>query len=185
MAGENNSSSVCCRREPSSGPIPSWQQFHLGNIGLCSYLDTVADESGLWMFRLLTRTRRYKAGLLVALAYLLCVLGPGLAYAIGGNQIAAPCFGNDHMMPVMHMHHDGHHQASQQHAADETANHRSHDHGDKASPGPCCAMICVSGLPASLAKDLTPSRPISICPPEAFQSVAGQGPARLYRPPIA
>ena len=179
MAGESSSSSACRCSEPIL------VRFHLGNTRLYSYVDAVADESGLWMFTLLTRTRRYKAGLAVALAYLFCVLGPGLAYAVGGNQIPAPCFGDDHMMPVMHMHHDGHQHAGHHHEADETANHRSHDHGDKASPGPCCAMICVSGLPASLAKDLTPSGPMSICPPEAFQSVVGQGPTRLYRPPIA
>ena len=137
------------------------------------------------MFRLLTRTRRYIAGLVVALAYLLCVLGPGLAYAVGGNQIPAPCFGDDDMMPVMHMHHDGHQHASHHHGADETSNRQSHDHGGKASQGPCCAMLCISGLPASEVNHLTPSRPVSICPLEAFQSVHGRAPVRHYRPPIA
>ncbi|WP_298261534.1 hypothetical protein [Bradyrhizobium sp.] len=137
------------------------------------------------MFTLLTRTKRCRAGLIVALAYLLCVLGPSLAYAIGGNQIAAPCFDDDHMVPVMHMHHDSHHHVSHHHEANMTSDHQSHDHGGKASQGPCCAMLCISGLPVSAIKDFVPSGPLSICPPEAFQAVSGQGPARHYRPPIA
>ena len=137
------------------------------------------------MFTLMTRTKRYRAGLVVAFAYLLCVLGPSLAYAIGGNQIAAPCFGEAYTAPTMHLHHDGHQHASHHDEANETSNHHSHDHGGKASQGPCCAMLCISGLPVSAIKDLALSRPMSICPPEAFQAVRGQGPVRHYRPPIA
>ena len=167
-----------------AGLFKPFCQVPLGELHIYPYLAAAIEDSGPGMFTLLTRTKRYRAGLAVALAYLLCVLGPGLAYAIGGNQIAAPCFDDDHMMPVIHMHHDGHHHGSHHHEANETPNHQSHDHGGKDSLGPCCAMICLSGLPASVVKDLTPSRPISICPPEAFQSVSGQGPGRHYRPPI-
>lgn len=162
-------------------------QVPLGGAPICPYHAAAIDiDSAPGMFTSLTRTRRYRAGLVVALAYLLCILGPSLAYAIGGNQIAAPCFGNDHVVPAMHMHHDGHQHASHQNEANDTSNNQSHAHdpGGKPSSGPCCAMLCISGLPASAIKDLTPFRPVSICPPEAFQAVSGQGPVRRYRPPI-
>jgi hypothetical protein len=144
------------------------------------------------MFKWLTKAKRRRAGWLIALSYLLCVLGPGLAYAIGGDRFAAPCFDDDHALIAVHTSdtrnasgetdgdHDRHARASHSHEANGNFDHRSHQH----SHGLCCAMICTSGLPANASRDIAPSQSVSICALEPFLRITGQGPARLYRPPI-
>jgi hypothetical protein len=139
----------------------------------------------------LTRSIRVKVGWLVAMAYLLCVLAPGAALAFGIGP--APCFGEG--LPValvssppqvhaggahdhggMHMHHQ---------AADASGEPHKHDHHGTASPGPCCAMLCVTALPADLPTIAKPSQPVSLCASEVYVGLPGQAPPLLYRPPIA
>jgi len=160
------------------------------------------------MFVRLTRPRRLTAGWTAALVYLLCVLAPGAALAFGRGP--APCF-IDEFVPVAiiaksdeasamtHRHADGsshdhgamhgHHHAD---AGDAPAPHhhdgKSHDgstHDGMASPGPCCAMLCVSALPADLPLIVKPSQPTSLCAAETEWSAPGKAPPLLYRPPIA
>jgi hypothetical protein len=139
------------------------------------------------MLKRFDKATRCRAGLFMALTYLLCVLGPGLAYAVGGKQMAAPCFDDELVVSTSH-HHDGdehaHHHASAAHTENGLADHASHEHDGKNSQGPCCAMLCVSGLPAHVTPDFAPLQVVSACAPESFRSVLGQGPSRLYRPPI-
>ncbi|WP_249791182.1 hypothetical protein [Bradyrhizobium sp. SRL28] len=74
------------------------------------------------------------------------------------------------------------HRADAGHAKQE---HAKHQHDDKGSPAPCCAMLCVSAIavdPPALAK---PVQPISLCVAENFQRLPGKAPPLLYRPPIA
>lgn len=60
------------------------------------------------MLSRLNNTARRKAGRLIALAYLLCVLAPGLSFAWADGSREAPCITEDHGL-AMHvgMHHDG------------------------------------------------------------------------------
>jgi hypothetical protein len=70
-----------------------------------------------------------------------------------------------------------HHQAAAQDAPTQ------HHHDGKA--GPCCAMMCVSALPADLPGIAKPLQPISACAPEIVVSLHSAAPPQRYRPPIA
>jgi hypothetical protein len=144
------------------------------------------------------RPNRVMAGWLVALAYLVCIVSPGAALAFGSgpapcltDEVFALAFAPDDSAAMMSMTADGpthdhggphvhhHHHAG---AADEPAGH--HGKGS-ALPGPCCAMMCVSAIPADLPAISAPSQPFSICAMETIQSAPGKAPPLLYRPPIA
>lgn len=134
-----------------------------------------------------------RVGRLIAVAYLFCVLAPAAALAWGNGP--APCLGSDalladlvpahHQMQAGHdhaAHHDNdgmHHHAA---AQDEPVQHH---HGDKGKAGPCCAMMCVSALPADLPGIATPRLPTSGCTPDIVARLLSEAPPLLYRPPIA
>ena len=133
------------------------------------------------MFVRLTRPGRAKAGWFVALLYLFCVLAPGVALALGD---AASCLVHQSRMGAaahehgeMHQHHADAGNAPQQHS--------KHQHNGKGSPGPCCAMLCVSAITADLPAVAKPSPPVSLCVFGNFQRLPGEAPPLLYRPPIA
>lgn len=137
------------------------------------------------MFVRLTRRKRARAGWFVALLYLLCVIAPGTALALGNP---APCLPAE-MAPVVHEHvhsagaahaHGGIHA---DHEAD--ASHAGHSDDGKTAPGPCCAMLCVSAIPASLPAVAKPAQPITACVFAIYQRLPGKAPPLLYRPPIA
>jgi hypothetical protein len=141
------------------------------------------------MFVRLTRPVRTKAGWLVALLYLFCVLAPGAVLALGD---AASCLVHQSGMaatPHVHTATASHeHGGMHQHRADAgnaTQEHTKHQHDGKGSPGPCCAMLCVSAIavdPPAVAK---PVQPISLCVAENLRRLPGAAPPLLYRPPIA
>jgi hypothetical protein len=147
------------------------------------------------MFVCLTRRGRAKAGWAVALLYLACVLAPGLALAFGDAttcpMIERSTTGAAHVhdgAELVHAadvaHQDGEGHRHHAHASDATHDHAGHQHGDKSSSGPCCAMMCISAMapnPPAVAK---PSTPISRCASENFQRLPGEPPPLLYRPPI-
>jgi len=130
---------------------------------------------------------RAKAGWYAALLYLFCVLAPGAALAVGdaasclvtkiGTTAAAHVHGNH---AVQGNEHSSHHAD----AGDIQHEHAKHGH-DKASPGSCCALQCVSAIAADLPAIAKPSQPISVCVSENFQRLPGEAPPLLYRPPIA
>ncbi|MEO8316936.1 MAG: hypothetical protein ABI561_01290 [Bradyrhizobium sp.] len=141
------------------------------------------------MFVRLTRPTRRKAGWFAALLYLFCVLAPGAALALGD---AASCLAieiqttaamHERASPAAAPSH--HHHEVQGNAAPATHDHSQHQHGGKTSPGPCCAMLCLSGIAADPPALTTPSQPISIRVSENFQRLRGEAPPLLYRPPIA
>jgi len=150
------------------------------------------------MFVRLTRSRRLTAGWTAALVYLLCVLAPGAALAFGRGP--APCFIDEFVpvaliaksndsAPMTHMHADGslheHGAMHGHHHADASDAPPAHHHDGTASPGPCCAMLCVTALPADLPLMVKPSHPISPSAAETEWSAPGKAPPLLYRPPIA
>jgi hypothetical protein len=147
------------------------------------------------MFVRLTRPVRAKAGWLVTLLYLACVLAPGVALAFGDATTClmiepkttdtAHIHGDAqpaHEAAAAHQHDEDHQHHA--HSGDPAHGHAGHQHGDGASPGPCCAMMCISAMapnPPAVAK---PSTPISRCVSENFQRLPGEAPPLLYRPPI-
>ena len=136
------------------------------------------------MFVRLTRRMRAKAGWFVALLYLFCVLAPGAALALGD---AAPCFPTESTPAVTHVHeHSAHAGTAHEHGdASGRCRPRQHTHDGKTSPGPCCAMLCLSAMPANLPDIAKPPQPISVRISESYQRLPGKAPPLLYRPPIA
>jgi hypothetical protein len=141
------------------------------------------------MFIRLTRPVRAKAGWFVALLYLFCVLAPGVALAVGDaasclvHQFGTAAATHVHAATASHEHGEIHqHRADPVHALQE---HTKHQHDGKTSPGPCCAMLCVSAIAADLPAFAKPVQPISLCVSENFRRLPGKAPPLLYRPPIA
>jgi hypothetical protein len=142
----------------------------------------------------LTRSMRIRVGRIVALAYLFCVLAPAAALAWGSGP--APCLDDalladlvpvHHQMQAGHLHGDVSHDHSGPHAHHQTAAGdvpAPHHHDGKGAVGPCCAMMCVSALPADLPVVAKPVQPISACAPEIVVSLRSEAPPLLYRPPI-
>jgi hypothetical protein len=151
----------------------------------------------------LRRRIRITAGWLVALAYFACVVSPGVALALGSRP--APCL-SEEVWPVglapmqnesaamPHIHADASsHDAGEQHAhhhaitTDDAAGHdqAAHHHNGHTLPGPCCAMMCVSAIPADLPAIALPSQPVSLCVLEMDRGAPDNAPPLLYRPPIA
>ncbi|MFB9264063.1 hypothetical protein ACFFWD_12920 [Bradyrhizobium erythrophlei] len=142
----------------------------------------------------LSKSKRLRAGRLIVLAYLFCVLAPSLALAFGAP---IPCV-TDEVQPVAtaHMHeasmahadhgagHD-HGGLHAHHAADPAGTPAKHSHDGHGAPGPCCAMMCASAMPADVPSVVTPSHPVATRISEAYRSLRSEAPARLYRPPIA
>jgi hypothetical protein len=147
------------------------------------------------MFVRLKRPLRAKAVWFVALLYLFCVLAPGVALAagnaasclIGGLPVTAAHLHNGakpmHEVNTAHRHGEEHlHHAD---SSGATHDHAGHRHDGKGSPGPCCAMLCVSGIATDLPAVAKPAQPISSCVLGNFQPLPGEAPPLLYRPPIA
>ncbi len=136
---------------------------------------------------------RIRVGRIIALAYLFCVLAPAASLAWSSGP--APCldgFVLANPMPARHQiaathTHDGaahdHAHAHQQIAAEDVPS--SHHHDGKGTVGPCCAMMCVSALPADLPSVAKPLLPVSACASEIVASLHGAAPPLHYRPPIA
>ncbi len=155
----------------------------------------------------LTGARRSRAGQLLALLYMLCVLAPGLAFAFGDGQHGAPCLTDEeHVGGFMHVHEAGSgrhiHTDAQPPAASALHSDAAHyDHGSistvasddtlhpvidhhKASGGQCCGMVCMTALPANFIELVPPPQPTSLRLSMTYRNLAGKAPPRLYRPPI-
>ncbi|WP_028134600.1 hypothetical protein [Bradyrhizobium japonicum] len=138
----------------------------------------------------LRRSVRIKVGRLIALAYLFCVLAPAASLAWSNGP--APCLDEavpaHHQMPAGHGHDASSHQHAGAHAHHQTAERDApaqHHHGDQGTVGPCCAMMCVSALPADLPSVAMPLLPVTDCAPEIVAGLHSAAPPLHYRPPIA
>ena len=157
------------------------------------------------MFVRLTKAGRMRAGLFVALVYVLCILAPALSFALPGSQAVPPCLIDTNHVPGMmhvhaevspaHLHADGSmhdHAVAHSHASDGMASTKASgateqlpSKGAHSSDGQCCGLMCISALPASLVEIVTPSMPTVSQEVEGYIEVADNGPSRRYRPPIA
>ena len=139
---------------------------------------------------------RIRVGRLIALAYLFCVVAPAASLAWGSGP--APCLDDVLLADLVPVHHQvvaGHthdgdvtHDHAGMHAHHQTAAQDTpapHRHDGRGKVGPCCAMMCVSALPADLPSVAKPVLPISACTPEIVASLRSEAPPLLYRPPIA
>lgn len=150
----------------------------------------------------LTRTKRLKAGWLIALAYLLCVLAPTISYALPGLHTPAACLTDANHVAGMvhfhsgsqHIHKDGHvhdHAAAQGHSGDDHSMSETSDSSslpEKAphsSDGQCCGLICVTALPATVVDIMKPYGLPALRKAERYRNVVDNAPPRLYRPPIS
>ena len=161
------------------------------------------------MLMRLTRPKRLRAGWLIALVYMLCVLAPGVSFAFADGSRAAPCLTDEnHGLGIVHVHEysasqhvhkDGHvHEHSSggkahvdksnssdsaRSVTDETSDPVT-DH-QKVSGGQCCGMVYLSALPTKVIDIVKPSTPTSVCDSENYRNVVDNAPPRHYRPPIS
>ena len=152
----------------------------------------------------LTKATRLKAGRLVALAYLFCILAPSATFAFGDGSQAAPCLTeNEHGRSMVHVHDhavsayvDGHnhdHSVDESHgpdlfasatgAVEPQSDNAAGDHHK--SGGACCGLMCVTALPAVIAEFGRPAGPETLCVSVTYRNVADSSPPRHYRPPIS
>jgi hypothetical protein len=158
------------------------------------------------MLTSLTRLKRLRAGWIVALIYLLCVLAPTISFALPGSKAIAPCLidashasGVVHVhndAPAQHVHTDGHmHDHSGAYSHTSSGDNRSvstapnggsvPEKAPHSADGQCCGLACVSALPASLIDITKPSAPTALCEVEGYRKVSDNAPPRHYRPPIS
>lgn len=155
----------------------------------------------------LTRTRRLRAGWLVALAYLFCVLAPTISFALPGSHAVAYCLEDDDDVPgvvhvhnegiVQHVHENGHahdhsgvkshaHAAAEHHATSVALNDDSDPAKAPHSPDDkCCGLMCVTALPVTLVNVAKPSTPKALCEAERYRKLTDNAPPQRYRPPIS
>jgi hypothetical protein len=159
------------------------------------------------MLTSLTRLKRLRAGWIVSLLYLLCVLAPTISFALPGSHAVAPCPidashvpGMVHVhteAPTQHIHKDGHghdHAAMHSHANSDGDQHSMSialngksipAKAPHSSDGQCCGLTCVTALPTALVDIVKPSVPPALCEAEGYRKVTDNAPPRLYRPPIS
>ncbi|MGN6310155.1 MAG: hypothetical protein ACTHNN_11430 [Xanthobacteraceae bacterium] len=154
----------------------------------------------------LTGTHRRRAGWLIALAYLLCVLAPTLSFALPGSQAIAHCLTVEdyaasavrtHGEGMMHAHQSGdaHHHAGVGTQAEPAVAHVVHAAAPKSDSSPakapraldgkCCGMMCVTALPAALAAVTQPAMPKAVRVSDSYHELTDNVPAVHYRPPIS
>jgi hypothetical protein len=146
----------------------------------------------------LTKTKRLKAGKLLALLYVLCVLAPSLGFAFSaGSRAASRLVEDEHRKDVALVHYEADravayvlagHSAPFQEASDDGSGERSANVVDepdrrKSSHGQCCGMLCVSALTAEVAELTKPPTLTSRCELAIYRQIADNAPAALYRPP--
>lgn len=152
----------------------------------------------------LTKAGRIKAGRLLALVYMFCVLTPSLAFAFSDGPLAAPCLTENeqgfgifqvHEERAVHSHLDGHAHHHADVAVSSLSDAREHfvtgsapngtgpaEHHQK-SGGTCCGMVCVTALPAFIIDLSVPSAPASRCAAETYRRLADDPLPTPYRPP--
>jgi hypothetical protein len=155
----------------------------------------------------MSRSERCRAGHIVALVYLLCVLAPSFAFAFGEAHLNQHCLFDDgpvaglsyrseapsgetnvhspNHRPAAHhagpMHHD---HGSMQMAEDSAPAAPHHGH-HAAMDQQCCGTPCIAAMAVALTEVATPRPPHVFLLPESGRHLAGSAPALLYRPPIS
>lgn len=138
--------------------------------------------------RNLTKNFRMRAAILIALVYAFCALAPSAALTLNGSPKAFHCLAElaGMTMPAGHasIAHDNMQGAPHHHSAKDVADKNAPSH-DKAHTASCCGLFCMSALAYEPGIIFTVSVPSSPALPAAAVGLAGCGPSRLHRPPIA
>jgi hypothetical protein len=144
----------------------------------------------------LTNRFRLKAAFALVALYASCILAPHAAMAFGNG--VAHCLTEDmsaaHVHrakaePISHTHADGvvhtHDDQAPHKHVDGSAPHKNSDADGKNHGGTCCGLFCVSAI--ALDVDTVPAAPLAHSSHlrGLHKSLAGRGPDRLIRPPIA
>lgn len=149
------------------------------------------------MFVRLTTKQRRKAGWIAALVYVLCILAPTLSYAWPGHHAVVDCMTIEGVAAgTVHMHSTGepvHHHASAAAMDDGDVSSAMLDTSSDEAPtkksphmsGQCCALMCLTVLPAPIVEVAAPSVPTVIRVATSYSAPADNAPAVHYRPPIA
>jgi hypothetical protein len=157
----------------------------------------------------LTRDQRKKAGWIVALVYLLCIMAPTLSYAMPGKQAVSGCMTIEHVATgSMHMRdlpaparlthvdeamHD-HAQAQPTAMSGDDLSLMSAEMSDEDTPpskgphttsGQCCVLMCIGAMPAPLLEIASPSGLTVVRMTTSYRATADNAPDVHYRPPIA
>lgn len=136
------------------------------------------------MLSVLTRTMRFKAAVFLAVLYACTVLAPHAVMAFAGPSGLEHCLqqeksAHDHGSSSKHTHADG---TVHSHANDGAGTGSDDSKGPAAA---CCGLFStnamVSDARVELPRMILAAR-IALIPPSP---VAGQGPDRINRPPIA
>ncbi|HKS63035.1 MAG TPA: hypothetical protein VJT13_15140 [Xanthobacteraceae bacterium] len=136
----------------------------------------------------LSKRFRLKAAVALAALYAFCVLAPHAALALS-NAAAhclteAPGAAHVHHAPAkaaQHVHADG-----VAHTHDDTSAPNQHPDADgKSHAGNCCGLFCVTALSHEAAPTLLAPPAAPLVRSGAFYHLAGCGPDRINRPPIA
>jgi hypothetical protein len=137
----------------------------------------------------LTRAMRLRSAGVMAVLYLLCILAPAAAFAFGDPSRTAHCLTDSSLSG--HVHGKNGSTAAHSRSAATPADHshptdHSHDMADgtAAVDSQCCGLFCLSSLPAGLLEIAPPYLPTSPAISTITEGLAGNGPDRLYRPPI-
>ena len=146
------------------------------------------------MLTRLTRITRLRAALTLALAYLLCVIGPPVALAFMDTGAAVHCLTarHEHRATAQSPDVQAHARQAAAHGHDAAGAHRhdpGHDTGTSEPGGKvttvnCCGTFCVSAMPASPVPDVVPHAGIPAAVAAVNHGIAGRGPDRIDRPPI-
>ena len=137
------------------------------------------------MSLLLKKTFRIKAAVAVVLLYAVCILAPSAAFAFADRDAAAHCLTEP--LGAAHVH-----QAAN---GDVHAEGVAHIHSDTGTPDEhsdangksrnCCGLFCVTALSQELGPALSGPSPTGLTSLALDYELAGRGPDRIHRPPIA
>ena len=159
------------------------------------------------MLTRLSKMGRFKAGWGIALIYLLCAVAPSASFAFGNGIRTAHCLTAEGLgagpmnMAAMsggvHMHDNA---AGYTHSETPSQPEPSHDaanadqssvigtHGSgkhQADIAPCCELLCLTALPATLASMTEPSSDTFACESAVYRHLADSTAPSRYRPPIS
>jgi hypothetical protein len=140
----------------------------------------------------LTKATKFWGATIVALLYVICVLVPTVAFALGDRAHAVHCLIEDHHRTVAIQGHQHPGLNSHVHADGVVHEHSklSHDHSKapedkgKTSDAQCCGLAFTSALPAVLTEVPVLAAPRACEIWENQQGIASLAPDRLYKPPI-
>jgi hypothetical protein len=144
------------------------------------------------MLSVLTKTFRAKAATALAALYVLCILAPAVAFALSDDPAIAHCLTEGHVGihdhgakaehdGKLHVHADG---TAHQHHDDGAAPQPSGNDG-KAAMATCCGLFSVVAIPGEPLPSFGFDRLASVVLPVLADALAGRGPDRINRPPIA